>query len=150
MNNESNKKNDLRNIEFIDITSDAGIKIYAQSVEQLIEIALYGMFKTMCEIQLIKPIIKKEFIYDFKNFDDLDDFFYSILTDILARSEIDEMFFSKFYVEKINNNSKIRVTLKGEKYSSKKSKIHIKAITMHNYHIFKQGKNYKCKVFFDI
>ncbi len=79
-----------------DLTSDVLFESYGSTLEELFENSAEALFSVICEIDKIEPKEKIEFEFEGKN---LEDALYYFLSNLLAESEINEVFLCKFKIE---------------------------------------------------
>lgn len=131
-----------------DLTSDILFEAYGKNLKELFENSAIALFSVICEIEKVKPTEKIEI--EFKGVT-LEETLYNFLSNLIAETEINELFLSKFNViiNKEDSTYKGKVIAYGEKITPNKGKTVVKAIT---YYKFKVEKNriYKAKVSLDI
>ena len=74
---------------------------------------------------------------------------FSWLQQLIARVDIDEMFFSKFKIEKITKES-LTATIYGETITPEKGKTVVKSVTNYNVKVEKANKGYRATIVLDI
>ncbi len=131
-----------------DLTSDVLFESYGSTLEELFENSAEGLFSVICEIDKIEPKEKIEFEFEGKN---LEDALYYFLSNLLAESEINEVFLCKFKIEiqESEEGYKGKVVALGEKITPEKGGTVVKGITNYKFKVWKNGK-YKATVSCDI
>jgi len=143
--------------KYIDHLSDIGVEFYGDTLAELFENAAAGMFSIMCDLNVVKPLEKKEVKISEKNVS-YEDLLVLWLEKLLYLYEVNNVLFSKFNVtrvEKNGNSSVLEAGIYGEKidFSRHEIKIAIKAPTYHRLEIKKKDrKDYKWKgrIIFDV
>mgnify|MGYP001592942281 CR=1 FL=1 len=128
------------------VTSDVMLEIYGKNLSELFENAAEALFSIICEVKKVKPLKAKKIILKES---DLENLMFSWLQQLIARVDIDEMFFSKFKIEKITEKSLI-ATIYGETITPEKGKTVVKSVTNYNFKVEKANKGYRATVVFDI
>jgi SHS2 domain-containing protein len=131
-----------------DLTSDILFEAYGKNIKELFENSAEALFSVICKIKEIEPKQKIEFEF---SGEDLDGTLYNFLSNLLAESEIAELFLSKFNVQikKENSQYKGKVVAYGEPITPEKGETVVKAITYYKFKVEKNGI-YKAKVSCDI
>ncbi len=133
--------------KFIDeITSDVMYDVYGKDKKELFENAAEALFSVICEIKKVKPKKKINIKVEGENLKDL---LYNWLQELIAKVDIQEMFFSKFKIKKITDK-KLEAEIFGESISNEKSGTVVKAVTYYNFELKKTEKRYKARVSVDI
>ena len=128
------------------VTSDVMLEIYGNSPKELFENAAEALFSIICEVKKVKPLKSKKVILKESNLENL---MFSWLQQLIARVDIDEMFFSKFNIEKITKES-LTATVYGETITPEKGKTVVKSVTNHKYKVEKTDKGYRATIVLDI
>ncbi len=131
-----------------DLTSDVLFESYGSTLEELFENSAEALFSVICEIDKIEPKEKIEFEFEGKN---LEDALYYFLSNLLAESEINEVFLCKFEVEiqESEEGYKGKVVALGEKITPEKGGTVVKGITNYKFKI-ERSREYKATVSCDI
>lgn len=131
-----------------DLTSDVMFESYGSNLEELFENSAEALFSVICEIDKIEAEEKFEFEFEGEN---LEKALYNFLSNLLAESEINEVFLCKFEVEiqESEKGYKGRVFALGEKITPEKGGTVVKGITNYKFKVEKNG-NYKAIVCCDI
>lgn len=129
-----------------DLTSDVMIEVYGRDLKELFENAALGMFSVICQIPKIKPekVIEIEV-----RAESLEDLMIAWLQELIARVDIDGMFFSKFEVLEVDENH-LKAKVYGEEAKPEKGGTLVKAVTYYKYKFEKSKNGYKVRVAFDI
>lgn len=128
------------------VTSDIMFEAYGNKPKQLFENAAEALFSIICDIKKVKPIKTKKVSTKSTNLQNL---MFSWLQELIALVDIEEMFFSKFKIENINDKQ-LTATIYGESISPEKGNIVVKSVTNYNYKLEKTNKGYKVTVVLDI
>ena len=127
------------------ITSDIMFEAYGKTLEKVFENSALALSSIICKINKIKPLKEIEVEVTAKNNKEL---MFSFLQEIIARVDIEEMFFSKFKVNITKN--KLKAILYGEPITPEKGEVVVKALTNHQYEFKKTPKGYSTRVVVDI
>lgn len=128
------------------VTSDVMLEIHGNSLKKLFENAAEALLSIICEIKKVKPLNSKKVSIKKSNTEDL---MFSWLQQLIARVDIDEMFFSKFKIKKITEKE-LTATIYGEPISPEKGRTVVKSVTNHKFKLEKNNKGYKVFVVLDI
>ena len=139
-----------KKFEFFDVTADAGIKAYGNTLEETFENAALAMFEVITDTNAIKPEIKREIQVESEDEYAL---LYDWLSEFLVILDSEFLVFSKFDV-KIEKNGEEYVlngTAWGEEFNPEKheSRAEVKAVTYHLMDI-KKDNGYMVQVIVDI
>ena len=100
------KSKDKAGFEIIEHLSDVGIKAWSESLNGLFETCALGMFSIICNISLVKPVLKKKIHFkqecDFNYNCNLDDILILWLERLLYLHEVNKLLFSSFEVLKFD------------------------------------------------
>ncbi len=138
--------------EFLEHTADTYIAAHGATMEEAFGNAALAMFETMTDTTKVNPQTKETIEVDAEDEYAL---LYSWLEALLIKFEIDGMLFSKFEVNKIQdnkNNFKLTATVWGEKYDPTKhpQKVAVKAVTYHQMEIIKEAEKVTLMFILDI
>lgn len=141
-----------KNFEFLEHTADAYVAAYGRDLAEAFESAALAMFDVMTEIEYIKAEVEN---YIEVEAEDEYALLYNWLEDILVKSEIDGIFYSKFKIldiEKFLNGFRLRAKIWGEKFNPEKhtQKVGVKAVTYHRMKILKSPNKVTLKFILDI
>lgn len=129
-----------------DLTSDVVFEAYGKGLNELFENAAFALFSVICQIEKIKPKIKKEVEV---SGDDTKDLMFNWLQKLIEVVDIDNLFLSKFDVKEIGKTY-LKVVCMGEEADPKKGGTLVKAVTYYKFNIEKTEKGYKVTVSLDI
>jgi len=133
--------------KFIDaIKSDVMFEAYGKDLKELFENAAEAMFTIICKLDEVKPLETEEF--EIKG-DNLENLMINWLQGLIAIVDTEEMFFSRFEVEEIDETHVI-AKLKGESIRPEIGETVVKAVTNYEYNLVKTDNGYKVKVSLDI
>ncbi len=141
-----------KNFEFLEHTGDAYIAAYGRDLAEAFENAALAMFETMTETADVEP--KIEDIVEVEGHDK-ESLLHNWLEDLLLRFEIRGKLYSKFHVEKIEEERggyRLRARIYGEEFEPRKhkQKVGIKAITYHRMEIRESQQGATAKFILDI
>lgn len=131
-------------------TADVCIKVYGKDLSKLFENAAYGMFSVMANISNVKKHITMEFTVTAKNKEAL---LVNFLNELVYLWDTSKTIFTDFNCSiHTENNFKLDVKVKGEKYKPDKHQLNteIKAATYFGLDIKKLTKQYVCTLTLDI
>ena len=132
---------------FIDtITSDVMFEAYGKDLKELFENAAEAVFSIICKIDKIKPEKTEKLEMKAENLEYL---MIHWLQGLIAASEIEETFFSKFNILEIDENHVI-AAVSGEPITPEKGETVVKAVTYHKYKLEKTKKGYVVNISLDI
>lgn len=123
--------------EFLELTSDVMFRAYGKTEKKLFINAAKAMFSIICEVDSVKPEKKVKINVKGENLEDL---LYEWLSSLLTQSEIEQMFFSEYYIEGIiekDNVLQLKGWAMGEDATPEKGGTLVKGVT---YYVFKIEK----------
>lgn len=129
-----------------DLTSDVMFEAYGNSLKEVFENSALALSSIICQIDKVKPKKSKTIKISAK---DPASLMFSFLQEIIALVDIEQMFFSKFQILKINKNS-LEASVYGEEIKPEIGETVVKAITNYKYKFEKTKNNYKVRVVLDI
>jgi len=118
--------------EFREHTADVQVRSWGSSLEEAFSQTAYSLMTTITpDLKKVAPKIEKKITIEAE---DKEALLFDFLSEFLYIFDVNELVFSQIYVrsiEKINDNYKLRATLKGEKFDLDKHEIgiEVKAIT---------------------
>jgi SHS2 domain-containing protein len=133
--------------KFIDsIKSDVLFESYGKDLKSLFENSAEAMFKIICNISKVKKKSKISIEVTGENEKDL---LYNWLQELIAKVDIETMFFSSF---KINSITPIllKADIYGEQITPKLGRTVVKAVTYYKFSLEKTDKGYKAVISVDI
>jgi len=147
----------LKKFEIIDHPSDIGISLKAESLEEVFEYSAWGMFSIMCDIEKVKPAVKRIIRINEKGKIRQEDLLVSWLEKLLYIYEVKKMLFCRFNINRLETESRKAVLdaeIFGEKIDVSKHEllVSIKAPTYHMLQLFKDSStgDWNCQVIFDV
>ena len=129
-----------------DLTSDVMFEAYGKDLKEVFENAAEAMFETICQLDKVKPLKKLEVNIQS---DSVEDLLYYWLQQLIALVDIEEMFFSKFEIKEIKDNT-LRADIYGEPITPEKGETLVKAVTNYKFNLEKVKEGYKATVSLDI
>jgi SHS2 domain-containing protein len=118
--------------EFREHTADVQVRSWGSSLEEAFSQTAYSLMTTITpDLKKVAPKIEQKITIEAE---DKEALLFDFLSEFLYIFDVNELVFSQIYVrpiEKINDNYKLRATLKGEKFDLDKHEIgiEVKAIT---------------------
>ena len=141
-----------RNFEFLEHMADAYIAAYGKDLAEAFESAALAMFAVMTEVEKVKAKVE-----DYVEVEAEDEcaLLYSWLEDLLVKSDINKMLYSKFEIlnlEKTTEGFRLEAKIWGENFNPKihPQKVGVKAVTYHRMEILKKPANVTVKFILDI
>jgi len=129
-----------------DLTSDVLFEAYGKDLKELFINAAFALFSVMCQIEKIKPDLKKD--VEVKG-EDVKDLMFNWLQKLISLVDTEEMFFSKFEISEIDEKH-LKAKCFGEEVTKEKGGTHVKAVTYYKFNFEKTKKGYKVTVSLDI
>ncbi len=127
-------------------TADAGIRVEADSLEELFLDSARGMFFLMTEKDEIKDQIEREVNIESH---ELDFLLFQWLSELLWLSETEKIIFGKFEIIELEENF-LKAKCSGERLVPGSIKRLIKAVTLHNLHIVRHNNKWRTEIIFDL
>ncbi|MEM1563537.1 MAG: archease [Candidatus Bathyarchaeia archaeon] len=141
-----------RNFEFLEHMADAYIAAYGRDLAEAFENAAAAMFEVMTDIEKVNPEDE-----DYVEVEAADEYalLYNWLEELLVKSEINGMLYSKFEVSDIVRTAegfRLKARIWGEKFNPEKhpQKVGVKAVTYHQMEIIKEPDKATVKFILDI
>ncbi|MEM2249432.1 MAG: archease [Candidatus Bathyarchaeia archaeon] len=141
-----------RNFEFLEHMADAYIAAYGRNLAEAFENAAAAMFEVMTDIEKVNP--KNE---DYVEVEAADEhaLLYNWLEELLVKSEINEMLYSKFKISEVTKTAdgfRLKAKIWGEKFNPEKhpQKVGVKAVTYHQMEIIQESDKTTVKFILDI
>ena len=131
--------------ETLEHTADIGIKVSAETPEELFVDSAKGMFEIIADTRLIKP---QEKIQIEREADGYAELLVEWLRELLYQYSVTEIVFNEFSVLSLHPNF-IKAIAWGDKAKSG-IKAEIKAVTYHELEFKKTESGYEAKVIFDV
>ncbi len=131
---------------FDEITSDVMFEAYGSDLKALFANAAEAMFTIICKLDKVEPREERKVEV---TADSVEDLMINWLQALIAKVDIDEMFFSKFRITDISETS-LTAFVYGEPIAPEKGETLVKAVTYHQYKFKKTKDGYMCRVSFDI
>ncbi|MBN1156303.1 archease [Candidatus Woesearchaeota archaeon] len=128
------------------ITSDVMFEVYGKNLKELFANAAEALFSVICKIEEIEPKSEKEVELSAESIDEL---FIEWLQELIAMVDVEEMFFSSFVIEEINEN-RVLARIRGEPIIPEKGSTVVKAVTYHKFKLEKTKSGFRATVSFDI
>lgn len=138
--------------EFLEHTADAYVAAYGKDLAEAFESAAVAMFDVMTEVERVKAKVEDDVEVEE---DDEYALLYSWLENLLVKSDINEMLYSKFKIssiEKTSDGFRLKAKIWGEKFNPEKhpQKVGVKAVTYHRMEILKEPNKVTLRFILDI
>lgn len=141
-----------RNFEFLEHMADAYIAAYGRDLAEAFENAAAAMFEVMTDIEKVNS--ENE---DYVEVEAADEhaLLYNWLEELLVKSEINEMLYSKFKIFEVTKTAdgfRLKAKIWGEKFNPEKhpQKVGVKAVTYHQMEIIREPDKTTVKFILDI
>ncbi|MBU2639604.1 MAG: archease [Nanoarchaeota archaeon] len=129
-----------------DLTSDIMFEAYGSNLKEAFESSALALFDIICKIKAVRPLKSIHIELSAENKEEL---MFSWLQELIARVDLEEMFFSKFEIIEVSETNLI-AKIYGEPISPKKGEVLVKALTNHKYEFKKTKSGYKVTAVLDI
>ena len=137
----------MEKFRFIDdLTSDVMFEAYGKSLKEVFENAALALFSVICQTDKIGKEIEKEILIEAE---DVKELMINWLQELIARVDIEELFFSEAVVEEISS-TKLRAKVYGEPARPEKGETVVKAVTYYGFVFEKTDDGYRARVSLDI
>ena len=103
MDNQEGKKGKYRFID--DLTSDVMFEAYGKDLKEVFENAAEALFTVICQIDKVGHKIEKEIVVQSE---DTRNLMIDWLQELIARVDVEELFFSRFEIQKITQGQGLR------------------------------------------
>jgi SHS2 domain-containing protein len=132
-----------------DLTSDVMFEAYGETFEQLLENAALATFSVICDIEKVKPEKSVRIEVSGESEEEL---LHHWLCELIAQSEINDTFFSRFEIQEFSLDSGYTLTAiaRGEPISQERSGTVVKGVTYYGFRVEKTDKGYVARVSLDI
>ncbi len=147
----------LKSFKLIDHPSDIGIKLQAESLEEIFEQSAWGMFSIMCNIKKVNPSLKRVVSIKESDISNVEELLIVWLERLLYIYEVKKMLFCKFKVKNLKlegRKASISAEIFGERIDVLRHElfVSIKAPTYHMLELFKDSNTgiWTCQVIFDV
>ncbi len=134
--------------EILEHTADAGIVAHGGSLAEVYANAAAGMFALMADLEGVRQGEERRVYIEAR---DREGLLVRWLTELLYYLDAEEMLFSQFVVEDINDTS-LRARVLGERIDPQRHRLHfgVKAVTRHMLEVAPEDSGYRAQVLFDI
>ncbi|MEM2338547.1 MAG: archease [Candidatus Bathyarchaeia archaeon] len=140
------------NFEFLEHMADAYIAAHGRNLAEAFENAAAAMFEVMTDIEKVNPEVE-----DYVEVEATDEYalLYSWLEELLVKSEINGMLYSKFEIFEIAKTAdgfRLKAKIWGERFNPEKhtQRVGVKAVTYHQMEIIKETDKTTVKFILDI
>ncbi|MEM3565260.1 MAG: archease [Candidatus Bathyarchaeia archaeon] len=140
------------NFEFLEHMADAYIAAHGRNLAEAFENAAAAMFEVMTDIEKVNPEVE-----DYVEVEAIDEYalLYSWLEELLVKSEINGMLYSKFEIFEIAKTAdgfRLKAKIWGERFNPEKhtQRVGVKAVTYHQMEIIKETDKTTVKFILDI
>jgi SHS2 domain-containing protein len=133
--------------KFIDeLKSDVMFEAYGKDLKELFSNAAEAMFTIICKVDKIKQEKVEEFIIKGEK---LEDTFWNWLSGLIAIVDTEQMFFSKFEIEEVDETH-VKAKLYGSEIKPELGETVVKSLTNYKFNVEETSKGYKATVSLDI
>lgn len=129
-----------------DLTSDVLFEAYGKDLKEVFENSALAMSTIICDVEKVEK--KQKVSIEVKGTDEKD-LLYNWLQELIARVDIDEMFFSHFNILEISEKH-LTAEIYGESITQEKGETLVKAVTNYKFNLEKTEKGYKSTISLDI
>jgi SHS2 domain-containing protein len=129
-----------------DLTSDVFFEAYGKTQKAVFQNAALAMFSVICDLKRIKKLNKVKIEVNAKDEKEL---LFSWLQALIAESEIEEIFFSSFKINKISPTH-IQAIAIVEPISQEKGNTLVKAVTNYKFDLKRSKEGYVASISLDI
>ena len=137
----------MKKYKFIeDLTSDVLFEAYGKDLKELFSNAAEAMFSIICQLDKVKPLKVEEF--EMKG-EDLEGTMWDWLAGLIAIVDTEQMFFSKFEIEEVDENH-VKAKLYGEEIRPEIGETVVKSLTNYKYKVEKTKQGYIAVISLDI
>ena len=138
--------------EFLEHTADVLIAAHGQNIAEAFENAALAMFEVMTDTAVVNPSMEDSVEVEAEDEYAL---LYSWLEELLVKSEVNGMLYSRFKVSSFEDAAdgfKLKANIWGEKFNAEKhpQKVAVKAVTYHRMEIIKQIERVTVEFILDI
>ncbi len=142
----------MKRFEFLEHMADAYVAAYGASLAESFENAALAMFEVMTDTAVVDP--RAEDAVEVEEYDKKA-LLYSWLEELLVRSELNGMLYSRFKVLEIGQQGEVfrlKATIWGEPFDENKhkQKVGVKAVTYHRMEIIEKPGEVTLKFILDI
>ncbi|MGB9854538.1 MAG: archease [Candidatus Bathyarchaeales archaeon] len=141
-----------KKFEFLEHMADAYIAAYGKDLAEAFKNAATAMFEVITDVENVSSEVE-----DYVEVEAEDEYalLYSWLENLLIKSEINQMLYSKFKIlalKKTEKGFRLEAKIWGEKFSPEKhvQKVGVKAVTYHRMEINKEPNRVTVKFILDI
>ncbi|MFH1655097.1 MAG: archease [Candidatus Omnitrophota bacterium] len=139
----------MKNYELIEHTADVGIRVSGNDLKEVFIKAASAMFDIIAKPCSVCCKLKFKNIQIKENAEDEEQLLVEWLNELLSLSEIKELIFCKFKIEKLTQNQ-LEAVVSGYPRENYKIKTEIKAATYHELKIEKNDSGYQAQLIFDV
>ena len=129
-----------------DLTSDVMFEAYGKTLKEVFENAAEALFSVICQKEKVEPKIARDIEMEAESVEEL---MFDWLQELIARVDIEEMFFSKFEVFEVSETS-LKARIWGSEARPELGETVVKAVTYYGYKFEKTEKGYKVRAALDI
>ncbi|MFH1637684.1 MAG: archease [Candidatus Woesearchaeota archaeon] len=129
-----------------DLTSDVMFEAHGKDLKELFENSAMAMFSVICQLKKVEAVNAADIEVEAENASEL---LFSWLQALIAKVDIDEMFFSKFSIIEMDEKH-LKAKAYGEPISPEKGGTVVKAVTNYGFKLEKSPEGYKAVVSLDI
>jgi SHS2 domain-containing protein len=137
----------MKGYKFIeDLTSDVMFEAYGKDLKETFTNAAEALFSVICQKGKVGDSVRKELVVEG---DDEKDLLVNWLQELIARVDIENLFFSRFEITSISR-TKLKAVVYGEEADPQKGGTVVKAVTYYKLSIEETEKGWTARVALDI
>ena len=129
-----------------DLTSDVMFEAYGKTLKALFENAAEALLSVICQIRKVRPRVEREIEMEA---DSVGELMFDWLQELIARVDVEDMFFSRFEVTEISE-TRLKARIWGEEADPGKGETVVKALTYYGYKFEKVKDGFRARVAMDI
>jgi SHS2 domain-containing protein len=129
-----------------DLTSDVMFEAYGKDLKEVFENAAEALFSVICQVDKIGDDVTREIVVEAN---DVKELMIDWLQELIARVDIDELFFSRFEIQEISSTG-LKAKIYGEEAKSELGETVVKAVTYYKFKFEETDKGYVVRVSLDI
>jgi SHS2 domain-containing protein len=129
-----------------DLTSDVMFEAYGKDLKEVFENAAYALFSVICKCDKVEQKTEKEVVIESE---DVRELMIDWLQELIARVDIEELFFSRFEIQEISE-TKLKAKVYGDEAKPELGETVVKAVTYYGFKLEKTDSGYVARVSLDI
>lgn len=129
-----------------DLTSDVMFEAYGKDLKEVFENAAYALFSVICKCDKVGQKMEKEVVVEAE---DVRELMIDWLQELIARVDIEELFFSRFEIQEISETG-LKAKIYGDETKPELGETVVKAVTYYGFKFEKTDAGYMARVSLDI